>query len=339
MLSQGLLRSEGAAATRRTTDEMEAAGRMLRPFHSAGYRLFLLKAGAKTPVHTGWQTRTYSAGELKRWLAAGGNIGIALTSNDLILDVDPRHDGLASIVRLQNDLGVDLSSAPSVLSGRGDGGRHLYFRKPPEQHVRKGHPSYPGIDVKTGGGLVVAPGSRHPSTGGLYTPDPAHPSIIAVNMAPPPLLQALKRAAPAMRSLGGGELSVEQLKVLLAALDPRAYRDYPHWFRFGAACHDATNGEGRDCWLEWAARDPEYGTEADDDKNIALWNSCVAGKPGGTNYRNILREVARAGRLDLVLQIEPTFVLEGRDPKYTDFSWSPRPLASSAFDLSGGNGD
>lgn len=58
-------------------------------------------------------------------------------------------------------------------------------------------------------------------------------------------------------------------------------------------------------WLEWAAQDDRYTTEADHDRNVAAWESFQAGKAGGANYLSLLWEVARAGRPDIARRLEP----------------------------------
>lgn len=321
----------------RTADEMAIVRRMLGPFYRAGYRLILLSSTAKVPIEKGWQTKTYTTAEIGRWLRRGGNIGILLAETDLVLDVDPRHGGEESLARLQDDLDINLSEAPIVFSGRGDGGKHIYLRKSASQRVHKAIPGYPGIDVKTSGGFVLAPGSRHPETGGLYRPDPDAPPIDHVGDVPHALLDLLRQVPARKRAMyGGGELSVEQLEMLLAVIEPENYRDYVPWFRVAAACHDATNGDGLAVWLTWAARDDHYGTEIDDERNTATWESLTSGKAGGITYRHLLNEVARAGRLDVVLEIEPTFVIEDNLKSAPDFSWSRKPISSSAFDFRGG---
>ena len=321
----------------RSADEMAVVRRILGPFHRAGYRLILLSSTAKVPIEKGWQTKTYTTAEIARWMRRGGNIGILLSETDLVVDVDPRHGGVESLARLQDALGIDLSQEPVVFSGRGDGGKHIYLRKSAGQRVRKAIRGYPGIDIKTTGGFVLAPGSRHPQTGGLYRPDPGAPSIDNVKDAPQALLDTLRQPPAHRRAMyGGGELSVEQLEMLLSVLEPENYRDYVLWFRVAAASHDATNGDGLASWLTWAARDDHYGTEVDDEKNTATWASLTAGKAGGITYRYLLSEVARAGHIDLVLEIEPTFVIEDGPSGTPDFSWSRKPIDSSAFNLKGG---
>jgi hypothetical protein len=86
-------------------------------------------------------------------LWTGANIGVKVPESLLALDVDPRNGG---------DV-LTLGPLPPTLtcwSGRGDGGRHLYFLRPPGQLTSRGLPA--GIDLKVNG-YCVAPPSLHPS--------------------------------------------------------------------------------------------------------------------------------------------------------------------------------
>lgn len=291
----------------RSAKEMVEARFMLVPFIEATYRLILLSSTAKVPIEKGWQHTDYSK-KIRPWLEHGGNIGVLLGDDDIVLDVDPRNGGLESLERLQRDLGIDLSRFPAVLSGRGDGGRHIYVKKPVGLRVRKNLDGYPGLDVKAKGGFVLGPASRHPETGGLYRPDHSTPSIAEVAEAPAQLLDALRRPVPRPRAHSdGGELTVGELALALSVLDPADYGEgnYAGWIRIAAACHDATNGEGLEVWLDWAAKDERYASEVDYDRNVATWDSFKAGKAGGANYLTLLWEIARAGRPEIARRLEP----------------------------------
>lgn len=87
-------------------------------------------------------------------LKPASNIGLRPPAGVFVVDVDPRNAGA---------LPEGLPSTLGVLSGRGDGGRHLYFRG-----VRPATLG-PGIDIKDWGGYVLAPPSLHPDTGKPYT--------------------------------------------------------------------------------------------------------------------------------------------------------------------------
>jgi hypothetical protein len=83
----------------------------------------------------------------------------------LIIDVDPRRDGLEDLGRLAQHYGP-LPRTMISYSGRGDGGRHLWFYHPGGEvtGARLGR----GIDLKTRAGYVLVPPSIHPATGAPY---------------------------------------------------------------------------------------------------------------------------------------------------------------------------
>ncbi len=96
-----------------------------------------------------------------RWPAA--NIGGRVPDGLMVIDIDPRNGGLAGWASL-----TAKRTAPetlTVLSGREDGGSHLYFLRPPGPLSSRQLP--PGIDLKVNGYCVLPP-SRHPATGKPY---------------------------------------------------------------------------------------------------------------------------------------------------------------------------
>lgn len=95
-----------------------------------------------------------------RWPAA--LIGVAVPDNLVIFDVDPRNGG--SIEALIEALGP-LPATLTAWSGRGDGGRHLYFLRPTGPLSSRLLPA--GVDRKVSG-YVIAPPSLHPATGQPY---------------------------------------------------------------------------------------------------------------------------------------------------------------------------
>ncbi len=97
---------------------------------------------------------------------SGCNIGARIPEALMVIDVDPRHDGHNSLAALEAKHG-SLPETLTTISGRGDGGRHLFFRRPSGKltATRLG----PGIDLKTSSGYVVMPPSIHPDSGQPYT--------------------------------------------------------------------------------------------------------------------------------------------------------------------------
>lgn len=89
------------------------------------------------------------------------NIGIRTgeVSGLVVLDVDPRNGGDASLERLQGGIG---KLPPTLTVKTGGGGYHLYFRYPLSGgKIAAKLDGYPGIDVKADGGYVLAPPSSH----------------------------------------------------------------------------------------------------------------------------------------------------------------------------------
>lgn len=289
----------------------EVAKRQLRPFVRAGFELFPLTHGQKIPRDAGWRLKSYTFPQIGGWVRDGGNVGIRLRETDLVIDVDPRNfdPGDDPFARLCETVGSDLDNAPMVLSGRGDGGRHIYFRKPADLRTCGKLDGFNGIDFRSVGGLVVAPGSVHPDTGGIYQVDPAAPPIGDVTEAPFDLLSMLMRPERPNSILPGdrvGRISNGQLAELLAALDPTTYGPGHHdkWFALMAACHDATAGHGLPEWLDWCSRDSLYNNATDEEATTRRWKSLTAGREHGASYRTLLKAVSRAGRRDLVAALD-----------------------------------
>jgi hypothetical protein len=97
----------------------------------------------------------------QRWPTA--IIGAPVPATLLVLDVDPRNGG--SPEALAEALGP-LPETLAVESGRGDGGVHLYYRRPGGPLHAATLPA--GVDLKINGYCIVPP-SPHPATGQPYT--------------------------------------------------------------------------------------------------------------------------------------------------------------------------
>jgi hypothetical protein len=101
---------------------------------------------------------------IKKWWTRRPNamIGAPPYDDELVLDVDPRKGG--SLQALQTATGP-LPMTRIAISGRNDGGAHLYFKKPAGPLTSTRLPA--GIDLKAGGYVIVPP-SIHPATGQPY---------------------------------------------------------------------------------------------------------------------------------------------------------------------------
>lgn len=134
----------------------------------------VLDATTDSAIVTGWWSGRY----------AGCSIGGRVPEPMIVLDVDPRSGGRDSIAALERQHGP-LPETLTTVSGRGDGGRHLFYRRPSGKLSarRLG----PGIDLKTSSGYVVLPPSIHPDSGKPYT------RIERPVATPPPWLVELLR--------------------------------------------------------------------------------------------------------------------------------------------------
>lgn len=95
----------------------------------------------------------------------GSNIGLRVPESLFVLDIDPRHDGHLRIAEHEAKYGA-LPATLTAYSGRGDGGKHLYYRHPGGNISSKRLGV--GVDIKTHSGYVVAPPSIHPDSGQPY---------------------------------------------------------------------------------------------------------------------------------------------------------------------------
>jgi hypothetical protein len=93
-------------------------------------------------------------------------IGSPLPTDELALDVDPRNNG--DRWALVETAGIaELPVTKMVLSGRYDGGHHLFYQRPLGQLTDVRLPK--GIDLRVGGKhYTILPPSVHDATGGAY---------------------------------------------------------------------------------------------------------------------------------------------------------------------------
>jgi hypothetical protein len=114
----------------------------------------VLDASTELAVVEGWW---------ERWPQA--NVGARVPERLMVLDVDPRRGGLEALIRWETAHGP--IETLTVWSGREDGGRHLYLRRPLRE-ISSARLKGWGWDLKTSSGYAVMPPSIHPDTGRPY---------------------------------------------------------------------------------------------------------------------------------------------------------------------------
>lgn len=121
----------------------------------------------QTEEFTWYTVATWFHPEFGYWPTA--NIGLPTGVNDLsVLDVDGKHGGFDSLMKLEAETGLTLTD--TFVQETGSGGLHLIFAAPPggiKSDSESFGPDYPGLDTRGRGGLIVVAPSRHVS-GGRY---------------------------------------------------------------------------------------------------------------------------------------------------------------------------
>jgi Bifunctional DNA primase/polymerase, N-terminal len=160
--------------------ELAAAGWQVFPGWWAGPR-------AKSPITKhGHLEATTNPDKIKLWWGRWPKamIGARVPDSAIVIDIDPRNGGsLEALEAITRPLPATLTA----WSGRNDGGRHLYFRRPAGQLTSTKLPD--GIDLKVNGYCILPP-SIHPATGEPYRWD--HHEIAR----PPHALRELLRPTP-----------------------------------------------------------------------------------------------------------------------------------------------
>lgn len=130
-----------------------------RDLVSRGFSVFPLRPNDKRPAIENWQNlATTDPRQIEAWWTdtPDANIGIP-TSTLFVADVDPRNGGTETLKMLA--LAEDFpQSAGSITQG---GGLHMIYRLPEHTVIKGGNGKLgKGIDVKSWGGYIVAPGSE-----------------------------------------------------------------------------------------------------------------------------------------------------------------------------------
>lgn len=274
----------------------DAAGHALIPLHHPNTLGAKGQPLGKSPINRGWpKMRAMSPAEAIAHMASGCNVGVRLRPTDLVIDADPRNytenDPLTRLCRE-----FVLPDCPTVETG--SGGRHLYLRKPAGVRILTRMPGYDGLEFKTVGTQVVAPGSVHPETGRLYLFDPLFDDPALAPDVPAALLNALTRPERNSASVDPGETSPELLARMLELLRPEKFKDYEGWLRLAMSCHHATGGCGEDEFVAWSVRDPDY---SDHEESIRHhWASFNCKRSGGVTARWLYKLLNEAGGGSLV---------------------------------------
>ena len=141
-------------------------------YAALGWRMFPCARRSKAPfgrlVPRGCLDASRDPDRARQWWYAVSTLNVAIACGEglAVLDVDPRNRGDEELALLERTHGK-LPDTPRVLTGRGDGGVHLYFHSTVD--LKNGAlRGCKGLELKSAGGYVLAPPSVHPDTGQAY---------------------------------------------------------------------------------------------------------------------------------------------------------------------------
>ncbi|MGA7869389.1 MAG: bifunctional DNA primase/polymerase [Candidatus Binatus sp.] len=141
----------------------------------------------------GLKDATIDRASITRWWKSHPEWNIAIAcepSGVVVIDVDLRAAGDSTWAELKTELNINDDTAQAL---SGSGGPHVYYRLPAGVRVpSRSNALGPGVDVKSAGGYVIAPPSRH-FTGGEYVWEVGH-QITETPIAelPAPLVERLR---------------------------------------------------------------------------------------------------------------------------------------------------
>jgi putative DNA primase/helicase len=154
--------------------------------------------------------------------------------DNVVVDIDPRDGGKEGYAKLCELVGVGLHTmAGSVTVTTGGGGKHIYLALPTDdewgshyqgvgqQHILLKRFEIPGIQIKSGNGFVVIPGSKHYS-GGMYSWDSERTIADGLPLAPSEFYKMIEKDSEGVALTGGlseassSQHDLERARVLVA---------------------------------------------------------------------------------------------------------------------------
>jgi predicted P-loop ATPase len=257
-----------------------------------------LRKGRKEPRDVDWRRNSYSAEVIQDWKDEGGNIGLRLDAEDLVIDVDPKHEDAKGrsarelLDRLELEFGLDFSDDLIVETGGNIAGYHVHLTKPEDVRIKEKLKDLFGgsIEFKSVGRQVLAPGCIHPD-GGEYR------KIQGSKRRPCPqeLLEAITRPAAQAKSGEGATVTHGQLGEALAQLDPAEFSDYDAWRDMLFACHHGTGGspEGLEAFKAWSTSDPNHAAAGEDIEYF--WEAADSEHGEGRTIKSLYYQLSKLG--------------------------------------------
>lgn len=141
-------------------------------YASLGLRVVRIEPGKKKPLDTEWQHKaTTDPAVIGDWWKGGAPYGVGIAagpeSGFFAIDIDPKAGGHELLYDWERMYG-ELPPGPRTITGGHEDGRHIYFAWDDRlANVRQGKLG-DGVDIRIGGGQVLAEPSVHPESGMTY---------------------------------------------------------------------------------------------------------------------------------------------------------------------------
>lgn len=120
------------------------------------WQTFAIRPDDKRPLEAGWQRVPLQLTISTLKATPYANLGIAVPSGFVVLDVDTKNGGPATLAALESANG---KLPPTLTASTASGGSHKWFRLPHGVKIRNRAGIADGLDVRAEGGYVVAPPS------------------------------------------------------------------------------------------------------------------------------------------------------------------------------------
>lgn len=247
----------------------------------------------KKPIEKGFAKKDYEAATLTKHVKDGGALGRIIPDGFVVIDLDPRNGGWESWPEVVRKLGgTPVDQTYCVRSG--GGGLHAYYRYTnPKQldTLKKIVQGLKGIDLKTPGTTITAPGSQY--DGGEKYEQVARGTPVA----PLPIQTPLGQKKEENVDLPAGCVSLEAVAEMLELIAPDQFNSYDDWRNLIFATNHATDGdlEALAMLMAWSASDPTYGSKGSNDCE-QVWNRMGSYKGAPITASYLRQALRRSGK-------------------------------------------
>lgn len=209
----------------------------------------------KRPLIRDWQATELSEEKIR---AHKGNLGWVLSSEDLVVDIDPRNNGTASFEKLAAQFG-DLMNTVKTAGG----GFHIYLSIPQKylgSKLKKKLKDYPGVDFLSKGAQCVIAGSKVEKRQYKWVNGGFHQHEAPGELVEMILVESRSSVENDLGDfeglIGDGSATEERVLGLLEKIDHNIPND--DWVRVGMALKNWDPNEGLRFWEEWSAGGDTY---------------------------------------------------------------------------------